>query len=147
MQTYSKLELGLMQLDRALKLYLNERDYVSAITLAAAAEDVLGCVYANQVKRDPETRDTAHRHEMDLVLEVSKQMFGEKLSPSKDVSPMLNRARDELKHWGMGLPVEMNFEAEARYMIERAVYNLRLCTGNCPDQIGEFDASKPPRSD
>ncbi len=39
---YSKLEIAVHQLERAIKLYLDEKYYISTITLAGASEEILG---------------------------------------------------------------------------------------------------------
>ena len=45
---YSKLDLAEHQLNRAINLYLDEKDFISSITLAGAAEELLGKIL-NQV--------------------------------------------------------------------------------------------------
>jgi hypothetical protein len=40
--TFTKLQLAEHQLERALKLFLEEKDYVCAITLAGVSEEILG---------------------------------------------------------------------------------------------------------
>ena len=40
--TYTKTEVAAHQLERALHLFLDENDYVCAITLAGACEEILG---------------------------------------------------------------------------------------------------------
>ena len=41
MPSFTRLEIAELQLERALQLYLDERDYVPAITLASAADAIL----------------------------------------------------------------------------------------------------------
>lgn len=42
MQTFSYLALATHQMERALRLFLDEGDYICAITLAGAGEEILG---------------------------------------------------------------------------------------------------------
>ena len=41
-QKLTRVEVARVQLDRALLLFLSKADYISAITLAGAAEEILG---------------------------------------------------------------------------------------------------------
>ena len=41
-ETLSNLDVAERQLERAIALFLDEEDYVSALTLAGAAEEILG---------------------------------------------------------------------------------------------------------
>ena len=42
MQNLSKLDIALAQVERAIFLALDESDFISAVTLAGAAEEILG---------------------------------------------------------------------------------------------------------
>jgi hypothetical protein len=44
---YSKRDLARVQLERAITLHVDEHDHVSAITLAGAAEEILGKLLTN----------------------------------------------------------------------------------------------------
>ena len=50
MLTLTKQQVAEHQLERALRLFLDERDYVSAITLAGASEEILGRLLAKEGK-------------------------------------------------------------------------------------------------
>ena len=141
---YTKLELAEIQLSRALDLYLDHQDYVSALTLAGAAEELLGKWYAHKVKQDADTRDISLRNEVDVGRVLHKRLWGTEVS-EKEVVSRSNFARDQVKHFGEGLSLCLNFEVECRYLIERAAHNYLLCTGNYPSRIAKFDEGRPER--
>ena len=140
MVTYSKLELGRIQLDRALFHFLDEHDYVSAITLAHAAGELLGDWYAMKVARDPTTCRIALREEIDATISVGRGVFGAQLDERKEVVPFVNRAANALKHCGGDPDLTMDFKEEARGEIDRAIRNYWLCTESYPVRVSEFDA-------
>lgn len=49
-QTYARVDLATEQLDMALVLFLEKHSYVSALTLAGAAEEIFGKALAHQGK-------------------------------------------------------------------------------------------------
>lgn len=49
-ETLSNIEVAHRQLERAIALFMDEQDFVSALTLAGAAEEILGKLLAEQGK-------------------------------------------------------------------------------------------------
>jgi hypothetical protein len=139
-ETYSKLELGGIQLDRALSLFLDEGDYVSAITLAHAAQELLDDWYRLKVRGDPLARETALRSDLDATMAFGRLVLKVDLDEKKDVAPLLNGAANALKHGGGDPDLTLDFEFEARDVLDRAIRNYQLCTGNYPTRVSEFDA-------
>ncbi|MFC5500231.1 hypothetical protein ACFPOE_21995 [Caenimonas terrae] len=106
------------QLETALELYFDNRDFYSVITLAAAADEIFGQVLraagqAPQLERIKEA-----------VAAVHKQMWGHE-ADLKSIADRANRARNALKHWSEGQPMVVEFDAEeeAKDMLERAISN------------------------
>lgn len=115
--SYTKLELAAHQLDRAVRLLLDEHDCVSAITLAGAAEEILG----DMVKLQGGT--SAHQELIDECMSLGRHVPQEKLKPS-DFHEIFAFYRNELKHLRAGSDISVN--AECAYpVIDRAVENLR----------------------
>jgi hypothetical protein len=65
-ETLSSEEVALRQLEQAISLFLDERDFVSALTLAGAAEEILG----NLLKR------ADMPHALEEIIEGSLKIIG-----------------------------------------------------------------------
>ena len=87
---YSKVELAERQLDRAIILYLDEKDYVSAITLAGVAEEIFGKI----LNKD------SQKNAIDDYIEsfISADIDGELKDYEKWFVKELNYYRNNLKH-------------------------------------------------
>lgn len=131
----SKQEAASSQLEVALTLYLQGRDYPSVITLAGAAEEVLGRIALSK-GLDPSLKRTLRR-----LVETMKEVWGEDAS-EKDFAHLRNRARNELKHIGDGQDLHLDLEREAAAMVTRALENFRLCTGFPHPGQGAFTSRK-----
>jgi hypothetical protein len=89
--TYERLSLEKEQVDTALDLFLDHRNYASAITLAAAAEEIFGCSHTAKGCL------SALYSSYISMAEFHQMRYGEVLDKRKFVSKE-NRARDALKH-------------------------------------------------
>ena len=115
--TYTKLELATHQLDRSIRLLLDEDDCISAITLAGAAEEILG----NILKQKGAT--SAHQELIDECLDLMRTIPGEESKPS-DFHEIFAYHRNELKHLRQGSDITIN--AECAYpVVDRAIENIR----------------------
>ena len=87
---YSKLGLAERQLDRAIILYLDEKDYISAITLAGVAEEILGKIL----------NKNGQKNAIDDYIEgfLSHDIDGELKDYEKWFVKELNYYRNNLKH-------------------------------------------------
>ncbi|OXJ26015.1 hypothetical protein CFB82_36720 [Burkholderia sp. HI2714] len=108
-QTYRRIDLALAQLDAALRLFLEYREFAAAITLAGAAEEVLGKEVnrrGRQVALDRRVIRYAARDRKDAIAEA-------------------NRVRNALKHFGdhEQSDITADLEEAARWMLERACEN------------------------
>ena len=93
-------------------------DPVSALTLAGAAEEILGKIVAGK-GRTPR---------LEYLTEYTTSLFewAGKPTPSREVLINLeNRARNELKHQddGWNVKVEIDFDYEAESMLLRSMFN------------------------
>lgn len=110
--TLSKLDAAVDQLDWAIRLFLDNKAYVPAITLAGAAEEILGEMLGG---------DSAFG-------QLKQRIAATSGLPEKVVSQLhLNRSKNWLKHW-QGLrdeeTIDIELETEAIQYIVRAVANL-----------------------
>ena len=108
----SKIDAAVDQLDWAIRLFLDHRAYVPAITLAGAAEEILGKAVGAEA-----------------AFETLKKQFTLECSmPEMEVShDHLNKARNWLKHWDRGTDAKtecMELNKEALQYITRALANL-----------------------
>lgn len=83
----TKIELARLQIEKAISLFIDEKDYVCSLTLAGAAEEMLGNMLRTQGK--------------DNVLADLHPWFKDKYKSEisfSDLAKGANVIRDELKH-------------------------------------------------
>ena len=118
----SIIDLAIEQLEVSIDLFISGRSYASAITLAGAAEEILGC-YA---KRQGESCvDIMYRiHEKTLT----KQNINYNKPKAKFIKPY-NNTKNRLKHLDKNDDVYVNFDLQwyATHIITRACANYKLC--------------------
>ncbi|MDI1341287.1 hypothetical protein [Polaromonas sp.] len=126
---FSKQQIAEHQLDRAIRLLLDEGDAISAVTLAGAAEEILGEL----------VRLAGAKHAVGSFvgecLEAGKRI-GEKWK-YKEFADMLNLTRNALKHYDDGADVSVT-EDDACEMIDRAIENLDKLEVTTGDQVNRY---------
>lgn len=129
--TYTKQELAEHQLDRAIRLLLDESDAISAVTLAGAAEDILGTLV--------EAGGGTHSLQefINDCLSMGVRM-GENWK-SKDFASIANFYRNELKHYSQGERITVSAVC-AHELIERAAENLWRLSGRQTEQVRRYMA-------
>jgi len=130
-EVYTQIEAARTQLERAILLFSNERDYLSAITLAGAAEEPLGKMLKE------ETGTNRFEHQVDMIARIQEH-FGEEVTTRKQLISEENFVRDWLKHrkeWG---DLEFNAKEEAHAMIERAVSTYVAVTHSVTEIMRPF---------
>lgn len=120
--TITPTNIALMQLNDAIVMFTHQR-FISALTLAGAAEEILGKLVA---KRGEE----AVIKESITKIERLTQQFKSSTTPlstAKELTDHWNRARNAAKHLtpaaSEGASIEMNPCDEAYWMIRRAMEN------------------------
>ena len=129
--SYTKQELAEHQLDRAIRLLLDEGDAISAITLAGAAEELLGKL----VEAGGGTHSLQEFINDCLLMGNS---MGESWKP-KDFADIANFYRNELKHYCEGEEISVSEEC-ANEIIERAAENLWRLSGKQTEQVRRYMA-------
>jgi hypothetical protein len=122
MPSFSKREVAAHQLERALRLFLDEQDYVCAITLAGASEEVLGKLLEKSGQQH------ALGSFVEACVKIGKNIHGEEWPPKLFVS-MANEFRDSLKHYKDGQVVTVPREAAVE-ILDRAIENYWLLTSD-----------------
>lgn len=113
----TKFQIAERQLTKAIELFC-EGDPLPAITLAGAAEEILGKL----VKDGGGT--TALEVEVKDRADLYRVVFGSAGDP-KEFAGLMNSARNELKHRTSGAAVELNLEEEAVNLIQRGIDNFQ----------------------
>ena len=128
--TLSKLEVAEHQLNVAIRLYLDEDDFVSAITLAGAAEEILGKLLEKQ----------GRKHSLEEFAEscvrVGRHLFNEEWTTKRFVE-MQTFFRNGLKHITDGEPIAVP-RAAAEEIIGRAVDNLWALEGRETPEVRRY---------
>jgi len=122
----TKSEAAADQLDWAIRLFLDHDAFVPAITLAGAAEEIVGAPLSDQ-----------------SAFVQLKKVFANELSLSeKDVGQLhLNRAKNWLKHWKGHRDSEtetVELKNEAIHYIVRGITNFVAFDGSVPSEAPRF---------
>jgi hypothetical protein len=130
-ETFSQLQAAQAQLERALALYLDEHDYLCAITLAGAADEVLGKMV--------ESRGGMHQlhQEASALDKIGRKFVGKEVS-RKDAIANLNEVRDWLKHFKEDARLSFDPRDAAHDMLNRAVGNMIALTNNASPLMQRF---------
>ena len=122
----TKRRIALIQLEQSVKL-LSEGDAVSALTLAGAAEEILGRAAARK----------GHRPRVEVLAAWVGSLCDYLKKPRPSVKELVrdqNQPRNHLKHQddGRSIYVDYNWRFEAEEMILRAMYNYHDAYGSFP---------------
>lgn len=119
----SRTEIAATQLSDAIELFLAGK-YLSTITLAGAAEEILGKLASASGEKSTIDRSL---DQLDAVRK-NERLTSVTRAPRKEVVAHWNRARNALKHFCIGdeLVVTLNICDEAYWMIRRALANAAL---------------------
>jgi hypothetical protein len=117
-----KKELARSQLNVALRLYMAGEEYPSVITLAGAAEEILGKI-VSELGLEPALKRT-----LGELLDAHRTIWGQEAKES-DYAQLRNRARNEMKHRRSGSDVSLDYEKESAQLLSRALENYLLCFG------------------
>ncbi|MGA7540699.1 MAG: hypothetical protein WBW93_18225 [Steroidobacteraceae bacterium] len=115
----TKLQVATSQLRLSIALFMEEREHISVITLAGAAEEILGKLAAAAGSTPALNRRAEGARRLHVALWGNDP--GDKVF--KNVK---NKTRNELKHLSCGAPLTIGLERECLRMLDRAVENYRL---------------------
>lgn len=130
--TYSRIDLAIDQLDVALELFLRKRSYAAALTLAGAAEEILGRALSLQGKWT--ILDQWHRNKVFVgddhqALSLSAYAF------------KINLDRNSLKHLHSldESTVASDLQESAMWMLYRACANFEWLGFPATKRMRSFD--------
>lgn len=118
-----KHEIARSQLEVALCFYMQGQEYPAVITLAGAAEELLGKI------AEEKGLESSLKRTLRELLDTFEVVWGYEAKES-DFAQLRNRAKNELKHICSGQDLNLDFEQEAAGMLTRALENFLLCTGS-----------------
>ncbi|MGM8063166.1 hypothetical protein [Vogesella indigofera] len=136
-ETLSNLEIAHRQIERAIVLFLDDRDYVSALTLAGAAEEILGKLLKKEDKE----------HWLDSISKGALRALGflerefqtqEALKARKEIANIANRHKNIFKHYNDNGTVTLLVDVAAAEMIDRAISNYFDLTQRETGAMGKF---------
>ena len=114
----SKLVIAHRQLEVAARLYIEGADYLAVVTLAGAAEEILG----NLLRR------SGQEAMIDRIVEMDQELTGGRAFSV--VNAEVNRARNALKHAKVPDEDTVTIEpGEATAMLARALVNYNRSAG------------------
>lgn len=128
-ENISKQDLANSQLEVALRFYMLGQEYPAVITLAGAAEELLGKIVIGK-RLEPSLKRTLRQS-----LALHTELWGDDVNEGA-FALYRNRARNYLKHLDAGEDLHMDYEHEAASMLSRALENFHLCTGE--QHSGQF---------
>ncbi|MGH7946263.1 MAG: hypothetical protein ACREF9_14815 [Opitutaceae bacterium] len=133
--TLTRLAIARIQLERSIDLYVQgtTADLVCAVTLAAAAEEILGRL----VKKGG--AQSALEEAITRLCGMYEAAFREKSDPKVFVE-LRNKARNTFKHLSDGTDFSGDLEREASSMIRRAIENHRKLGCGFVDKYRAFQA-------
>lgn len=127
----NKFEIAKAQLVKAIELFC-AREPLPAITLAGAAEEILGKL----IKSGGGTN--ALEDEIKDRCDLYQTVFGTAGDP-KEFATLMNNPRNELKHLMSGNELELNLEEEAVNLIQRAIDNYQKLQPGYDALFQQFD--------
>lgn len=133
-QRLTALEIAERQLFGAIKMW-SEGDYISCITLAGAAEEILG----RRMRRLG--LEPSFDNLKETIVKLAIYLGDNASNIDKVVADLMNQTRNELKHYAGDEALEFDLKSDAEEMLERAISNYTSLTGQFPDQVLEFWSS------
>ena len=122
----SKIDAAVDQMDWAIKLFLDHQAYVPAITLAGAAEEIIGETLLDKA----------------VFAELTTKFATEFKMPEKVISQdYVNKMKNWLKHWQClrdEETISVDLEGEAVQYLVRALTNLVLHDRSLPSEGPRF---------
>lgn len=110
-------------------------DYISAITLAGAAEEILG-KRLRMLGREPSFDNLKG-----AIIALSREFGDCDTKTEKRVADLLNQTRNELKHYAGEEELEFDLRGDSVELLERAITNYQMLSGIIHDEMISFWAA------
>ncbi len=126
-------DIALAQLTKAMSLYMKGEDLISVITLAGAADEILGKLARLESRAPSLDRRVKYK------LEMFEAIFPNHDPPSeKDFRDLSNKSRNAMKHLTTTEPIEVDLEERSGRLLARAVENYVLLFGKETAEMRKF---------
>ena len=127
--TLSQIEIAVHQLEKSISLFINEKDFICAITLAGAADGILGGLLKRQGKK------TTHDQHKEALRKYSHGLTDKELNDLH-----LNMVRNDFKHITREEHETKDYalETESILYITRGVSNYILLKRELTSKMVEF---------
>lgn len=133
-----QVDIALIQLEKACELFFR-KDYISSLTLAGAAEEILGNISEKESKKLlNKTKKERGISAFNMQVELFENLLGQDYSTFKKKR---NQTRNELKHITDNYTVDVSeLELKVKQLIGDAIINYKLINGELPklSQIKRF---------
>lgn len=131
LERLTKFDVAKIQLQKAVELFCSH-DPLPAITLAGAAEEILGKLIKNSGGTNALEEEIRDR------CDLYQTVFGAE-GESIEFAKLMNNPRNELKHLMSGDDLEFNLEEEAVNLIQRAIDNYKKLEPGFNAVFQQFD--------
>ena len=131
LERISYVEVAERQLNRSIRLFLDEKDFVSSITLAGAAEEILG--YLVEL--------AGGTHQLDQEITATLQICGKDEKDPKErksVAQLANYFKNRTKHYQEEGELLYLTDLSAAELIDRAISNYWALTQNETPEMERF---------
>lgn len=125
--TLSAKEIAEHQLLAAIRLW-KEEDYLSALTLAGAAEEILG-KRLRKVGREP-----SFDQMKSIIVEIARQYGSDESNLESLIGEMLNSTKNELKHYAGDEVLSFDLRSDCLEILERDIANYHALAGKFLDE-------------
>lgn len=129
----TKKSIATTQLDKAIELYIEGSDLISALTLAGAAEEILGKQCHQQLNIP-----TALDETLDRLTLMHEALFNEKAN-RKTYMDIKNKARNQFKHYDKDEVLQYDLDREAASLINRAISNFKKLYPGYQENFKQFN--------
>lgn len=138
LSTLSAEDIAEHQLLAAIRLW-QEEDYLSSLTLAGAAEEILG-------KRLRKLgRELSFNQLRDLIVALARSEGETDPGLEKTIGEMLNNTRNELKHYGGDESLTFDLRSDCLEMLERAIARWHRARLSCSTRLSVQCSSRSRR--
>ncbi|PWF67217.1 hypothetical protein CBX98_24470 [Vibrio sp. T9] len=112
----NKQAIALHRLDKAIQLYFDEQDYICALTLSGASEEILGKIVSN----------TGSANACEELVVALHQLTGCTVDEKTIRNQHMNWARNAVKHFNDNseFEIDTDFYAQATQIIARCCTNI-----------------------
>jgi hypothetical protein len=135
-ETLTNLEIAERQLDRSIQLFLDEKDFISSLTLAGAAEEILGKL----LNKRGESHSLAYLIAGCLKLNniTSDSSPSEIKKTEKGIVNLANYFKNRAKHYNDAESITFSVDFYAADIIDRAMDNYWKFTQKETEQMQRF---------